>query len=275
MGLRHVQRLAFIMNLLFSSGNLAKELEDSSRYISTSATSLAYLQKSAAKFNEKVQNSTLQTRMRQVRTELKPFTAMPQHDIVTPIPTVPAINPSNPTASTRPTYNPTPTDSNPTAPMITPSTMNPTTPSMGIPSTSSGLSWCIASQSASETPLQVALDFACGYGGADCSQIQPGGSCFNPDTVRNHASYAFNDYYLKNPIPTSCDFGGTAIITNIDPSTSTCQYPSTSTSYSVLNTTNPSGSIFGSSPPDSSGRDPMLGTLPLGLTFLGIIVSVS
>ncbi|XP_028551408.1 major pollen allergen Ole e 10-like [Dendrobium catenatum] len=185
MGLRHVRRLVFIMNLLFSSGNLAKEPEDSSRYIST---------------------------------------AMPQHDIVTPIPTVPAINPSNPTASTRPTYNPTPTDSNPSTPMITPSTMNP---SMGMPSTSLGLSWCIASQSASETPLQVALDFACGYGGADCSQIQPGGSCFNPDTVRNHASYAFNDYYLKNPIPTSCDFGGTAIITNIDPSTSTCQYPST------------------------------------------------
>uniref|UniRef100_A0A0E0MZL5 X8 domain-containing protein n=3 Tax=Oryza TaxID=4527 RepID=A0A0E0MZL5_ORYRU len=80
-----------------------------------------------------------------------------------------------------------------------------------------GGSWCVASQSASPTALQVALDYACGYG-ADCSAIQPGGSCFNPDTVHDHASYAFNSYYQKNPVATSCDFGGTATITNTDPS---------------------------------------------------------
>jgi hypothetical protein len=75
----------------------------------------------------------------------------------------------------------------------------------------------VASQSANPTALQVALDYACGYG-ADCSPIQQGGSCFNPDTVHDHASYAFNSYYQKNPAPTSCDFGGTATITNTDPS---------------------------------------------------------
>ncbi|KAG8056114.1 hypothetical protein GUJ93_ZPchr0001g30228 [Zizania palustris] len=80
-----------------------------------------------------------------------------------------------------------------------------------------GGTWCVASQSASPTALQVALDYACGYG-ADCSPIQPGGSCFNPDTVHDHASYAFNSYYQKNPTATSCDFGGTATITNTDPS---------------------------------------------------------
>ncbi|THU72011.1 hypothetical protein C4D60_Mb04t07590 [Musa balbisiana] len=53
---------------------------------------------------------------------------------------------------------------------------------------------------------------------SDCSAIQQGGSCYNPDTVRDHASYAFNDYYQRNPIPTSCDFGGTAVVTNVDPS---------------------------------------------------------
>ncbi|KAG5122133.1 hypothetical protein JHK84_040473 [Glycine max] len=32
------------------------------------------------------------------------------------------------------------------------------------------------SPAASQTTLQVALDYACGFGGADCSAIQPGGS---------------------------------------------------------------------------------------------------
>lgn len=81
-----------------------------------------------------------------------------------------------------------------------------------------GGTWCVASQSASTSALQVALDYACGYSGVDCSAIQTGGSCFNPDTIHDHASYAFNSYYQKNPLPTSCDFGGTATITTTDPS---------------------------------------------------------
>ncbi|PWA87536.1 X8 domain-containing protein [Artemisia annua] len=89
---------------------------------------------------------------------------------------------------------------------------------------SSGGSWCVASSSASETVLQVGLDYACGYGGADCSQIQPGASCYNPNTVRDHASYAFNAYYQKNPAPTSCTFGGAAQLTNTDPSSGSCHY---------------------------------------------------
>lgn len=139
-------------------------------------------------------------------------------DVVTPITTVPVINPTTtpPITTTTPVYNPFPTISSPVTP--TP-VMNPSsTPEMVTPSSSSGQSWCVASQTASQTALQVALDYACGYGGADCSAIQKGGSCFDPDTVRDHASYAFNDYYQKNPIPTSCDFGGTAIISNVDPS---------------------------------------------------------
>nr|CDM83470.1 unnamed protein product [Triticum aestivum] len=73
-----------------------------------------------------------------------------------------------------------------------------------------------------------ALDYACGYSGVDCSAIQTGGSCFNPDTIHDHASYAFNSYYQKNPLPTSCDFGGTATITTTDPSSGSCQYPASS-----------------------------------------------
>ena len=90
---------------------------------------------------------------------------------------------------------------------------------------SSGASWCISSPSASQTALQVALDYACGYGGADCAPIQPGGSCYKPNSVRDHASYAFNNYYQKNPVPNSCNFGGTAVITSTNPSKgSSCLY---------------------------------------------------
>ncbi|KAJ9565691.1 hypothetical protein OSB04_001657 [Centaurea solstitialis] len=103
-----------------------------------------------------------------------------------------------------------------------PSGPNPTGPSG--PSSSGG-SWCIASSSASETALQVGLDYACGYGGADCSEIQPGASCYNPNTVRDHASFAFNAYYQKNPAPTSCSFGGVAQVTTTDPSSGSCRYP--------------------------------------------------
>lgn len=90
-------------------------------------------------------------------------------------------------------------------------------PAITSPATS-GASWCVATQSAPQKELQVALDYACGYGGVDCSVIQPTGSCYNPSTIRDHASYAFNAYYQKNPVPNSCNFGGTAMITSTDPS---------------------------------------------------------
>ncbi|XP_031104804.1 glucan endo-1,3-beta-glucosidase 12-like isoform X2 [Ipomoea triloba] len=171
-----------------------------------------------------------------------------QRDITTPITTVPTANPTTPTTTTpvlNPTVsNPDSTTTNPVNPVMTPFPTSTTSP----PSSSSA-SWCVASQSASQIALQVALDYACGYGGADCSAIQPGGGCYNPNSIRDHASYAFNSYYQKNPIPNSCNFGGTAVTTNTDPSSGTCQYPSTSTSASILNTTNSSGSrVFGAGP---------------------------
>ncbi|XWS44462.1 hypothetical protein CRYUN_Cryun15aG0046900 [Craigia yunnanensis] len=154
------------------------------------------------------------------------------------------IIPTSPTSSS-PVLNP---NSNPD--LISPVTMTPmTVPTTMTTPVSSGGSWCVASQSASQTALQVALDYACGYGGADCVAIQSGGGCYNPNNVHAHASYAFNSYYQKNPVPSSCNFGGTAVTTSTDPGSGTCQYQSTSTSSSVLNTTNSNGStVFGAVP---------------------------
>ncbi|MED6217919.1 hypothetical protein PIB30_022058 [Stylosanthes scabra] len=177
-----------------------------------------------------------------------------QKDITTPIATFPNLIPTTPTfSSNSPLINPNSNPDSTVSPSSSSSTTIPITPPTTVvnPSSpvSSGASWCIASPSASQTSLQVALDYACGYGGDDCSAIQPGGICYIPNTIQQHASYAFNKYYLRNPVPNSCNFGGAAIITNTNPSTTTCQYPSTSTSSSVLNTTNSIGAnVFGSVP---------------------------
>lgn len=149
--------------------------------------------------------------------------------ITVPPPTDPANTPqpiTNPVAApvtvpgAQPITNPVTTYPAPSAtvPVTTPVT-NPVAP----PATTNapavpGASWCVAKSGALETALQSALDYACGMGGADCSQIQQGGSCYNPSTLQNHASFAFNSYYQKNPAPTSCDFGGTATIVNANPS---------------------------------------------------------
>lgn len=159
-----------------------------------------------------------------------------QMDVTTPITTVPTITPADPS---------------PHLPVVGNPVIGPTTTTS--PVSASGGSWCVASQAASQMALQVALDYACGYGGADCSAIQAGGSCYNPNTLRDHASYAFNSYYQKNPVPNSCNFGGAAVTTSTNPSSGLCQYPSTSTSSSVLNTTNSSGAtVFGSGPSNPS-----------------------
>ncbi|CAA3033291.1 PLASMODESMATA CALLOSE-BINDING PROTEIN 1-like [Olea europaea subsp. europaea] len=158
--------------------------------------------------------------------------------------TSPIVNPTNPPPSTTtpPTITP-PTTTGPTItpPTITGPTITPptatgpttTTPTTTGPTTttptSSGRAWCIASSSASETALQVALDYACGYGGTDCSAIQSGASCYDPNTVHDHASYAFNSYYQKNPAPTSCAFGGVAQLSDADPSRGNCHYASSTT----------------------------------------------
>ncbi|KAI7756757.1 hypothetical protein M8C21_002753 [Ambrosia artemisiifolia] len=90
---------------------------------------------------------------------------------------------------------------------------------MGAPPFAYEQLWCVAKPSVPLEKLQEAMDYACGEGGADCGPISPNGSCYFPDSVVAHASYAFNSYWQKNKRNGgTCGFGGTAMLINSDPS---------------------------------------------------------
>ncbi|KAL0305443.1 UNVERIFIED_CONTAM: Glucan endo-1,3-beta-glucosidase 13 [Sesamum radiatum] len=87
------------------------------------------------------------------------------------------------------------------------------------------------STGASPADLQIALDWACGLGKADCRAIQAGGPCFEPDTLLSHASFAFNNYYQQNGnSDIACYFGGTAALTQNNPSHGRCVFATSSES---------------------------------------------
>ncbi|EXC27249.1 Glucan endo-1,3-beta-glucosidase 13 [Morus notabilis] len=82
-----------------------------------------------------------------------------------------------------------------------------------------GNTWCVANGEMGKVKLQAALDYACGEGGADCRGIQPGATCYDPNTIEAHASFAFNSYYQKKARQMgSCYFGGTAYVVTQPPS---------------------------------------------------------
>ncbi|KAL8109676.1 glucan endo-1,3-beta-glucosidase 4-like [Apium graveolens] len=103
----------------------------------------------------------------------------------------------------------------------------------------SSVAFCIARQGAESGKLQSGLSWACGQGQANCTAIQSGKPCYLPDTLQNHASFAYNDYYQKmKSIGGTCDFDGTAMTTKSDPSYGSCIFTGSSNSSS-----------FGFSPP--------------------------
>ncbi|KAG2320015.1 hypothetical protein Bca52824_013228 [Brassica carinata] len=86
--------------------------------------------------------------------------------------------------------------------------------------------YCVAMDGVDVKTLQAALDWACGPGRANCSEIQPGESCYQPNNVKGHASFAFNSYYQQEGRASgSCDFKGVAMITTTDPSHGSCIFP--------------------------------------------------
>jgi hypothetical protein len=81
-----------------------------------------------------------------------------------------------------------------------------------------GQLWCVAKNNAEDGTLQSAIDWACGPdGGADCRAIQQGGACYDPSDLQTHASYAFNNYFIR-AAAAACDFSGAAALTALNPS---------------------------------------------------------
>lgn len=81
------------------------------------------------------------------------------------------------------------------------------------------MEWCIADEQTPDDELQRAMDWACNVGGADCSKIKVNQPCYLPNTIKDHASYVFNNYYQKfKNKGGSCYFNSAALINALDPS---------------------------------------------------------
>nr|GEZ69569.1 glucan endo-1,3-beta-glucosidase 4-like [Tanacetum cinerariifolium] len=119
--------------------------------------------------------------------------------------------------------------------------------------------FCVARKGADPASLQDGLNWACGQGEANCTAIQSGQPCYTPNTVQNHASYAYNDYYQrKHDLGGTCDFGGTGILTNVDPSYGSCKFTGSSNSSTGPPAIGPPGPTANISP---QHRIPEIGSL--------------
>ncbi|XP_034704356.1 glucan endo-1,3-beta-glucosidase [Vitis riparia] len=92
------------------------------------------------------------------------------------------------------------------------------------PTVPSGKKWCVPKPDATDEALQSNINYVCSTG-VDCKPIQPGGACYNPNTIRSHASYAMNAYYqTSGRHDFNCDFANTGVLATSDPSHGPCQY---------------------------------------------------
>ena len=82
-----------------------------------------------------------------------------------------------------------------------------------------GKLWCVVDANADVSALPSAIKSACSQGENTCAALQPGKPCHQPNTVTDHASYAFNSYWQKSKnFYGGCDFNKTARLVTKDPS---------------------------------------------------------
>ncbi|CAH8364151.1 unnamed protein product [Eruca vesicaria subsp. sativa] len=89
-------------------------------------------------------------------------------------------------------------------------------------STHSSGKWCVAKQEATDKQLQANIDWVCSQG-TDCKDISPGGICFDNNNIKSRSSFIMNVYYQsKGGSEEACNFSGSGVVTNTNPSTGTC-----------------------------------------------------
>ncbi|TQE01355.1 hypothetical protein C1H46_013035 [Malus baccata] len=82
-----------------------------------------------------------------------------------------------------------------------------------------------AKPSADVEKLWHNIDYSCGQAGIDCRPIQPGGSCFSPESAVSHASVAMKLFFRATGKHFwDCHFNGTGLVVSQNPSVGTCEY---------------------------------------------------
>lgn len=95
-----------------------------------------------------------------------------------------------------------------------------------------GFVWCVVRTNADVYAVQTALNWACSQ--INCAPTSVGGTCFIPNTIWAHSSWAFNAYFNSmNGAQDSCNFSGTAYISSHDPSSQQCFYQGTNSALAV------------------------------------------
>ncbi|ESQ31585.1 hypothetical protein EUTSA_v10005328mg [Eutrema salsugineum] len=83
--------------------------------------------------------------------------------------------------------------------------------------------WCVALPASTKEQLQANIDFGCRQ--VHCTAIQPGGSCYYPNTLVDHASFVMNSYYQSHDrTADACSFNNSGFLTSSDPSNGPCVY---------------------------------------------------